>query len=113
MPIAPATQRPAAVVNPSIWNPRKIINPAPRKPIPTTIWPTILDGSKLTDVIFFVYAKQTAVLENSIEIIVKKADPSDTSEYVLKPASFFLYSLSNPNMPPKKVAKINCKKITE
>ena len=48
IPIAATTQSVAAVVSPRTEIPRTMIAPAPRKPIPVTIWAAIRVGSKTT-----------------------------------------------------------------
>ena len=48
MPIAATTQSPAAVVSPRMESPWRMIAPAPRKPIPVTIWAAMRVGSKTT-----------------------------------------------------------------
>ncbi len=45
-PIPAAIQSPAAVVSPSTFESLRTIRPAPKNPIPKTIWPIILAGSK-------------------------------------------------------------------
>src|ERR1044072_4085215 len=48
MPIAATTQSVAAVVSPRTERPCRMIAPAPRKPIPVTIWEAIRVGSART-----------------------------------------------------------------
>ena len=72
MPTAAATQRPAAVVSPRTLLPLKIITPAPKNPIPTTMLEAIREGSK----------RERSLVKNSLnpvfEIIVKSVDPTAT-----------------------------------
>src|SRR5690348_5876280 len=77
-----------------------MIAPAPRKPMPVTIWAAIRVGS----------ARTTAppVTRNSwkpyAEMIVKSAEPIATSMWVRKPASWSRSSRSIPTAPPSAAA---------
>ena len=48
MPIAATTQSVAAVVSPRTDTPWRMMAPAPRKPIPVTIWAAMRVGSNVT-----------------------------------------------------------------
>ena len=66
IPIAAATQTPAAVVKPFTRDSWKTIKPAPKNPTPVTICAAILVGST------FGPTKEEEIIENN-------ADPKDTS----------------------------------
>src|SRR5689334_18796102 len=96
MPIAATTHSVAAVVSPRTDSPSRMIAPAPRKPMPVTIWAAIRVGS----------ARTTAppLARNSwkpkAETIVKSAEPIDTRRWVRMPASRSRSSRSNPITAP-------------
>ena len=46
IPIAATAQSVAAVVSPRMVSPWRMIAPAPRKPMPLTIWAEMRDGSR-------------------------------------------------------------------
>src|SRR5829696_2045822 len=100
MPIAAATHSVAAVVRPRIDNPWRMIAPAPRKPMPVTIWAAMRVGS----------ARMTGSPDsrNSLkpyaETIVNSADPTHTSMCVRNPASRSRSSRSKPIAPPSRAA---------
>ena len=79
----------AAVVNPLIFTPSFNITPAPKKPIPVTIWAAILVTSMLYPF-------------NKTEKLTNKYDPIATRIVVLRPTERCLYCLS---IPIKKLRK--------
>src|SRR3954471_238902 len=97
MPIAATTQRVAAVVSPRTERPSRMIEPAPRKPIPVTICAATRDGSARTML--------PPPARNSwnpyADTIVKRAEPSDTSRCVRMPASRSRISRSKPIAAPR------------
>ncbi len=85
IPIAPANQMLAAVVRFFTLAPSFSISPAPKKPMPETIWAAILEseaGSTVAD------------------INVKSIEPAITSIWVLMPASLPRSSRSKPIAKP-------------
>src|SRR5581483_818298 len=100
MPIAATTQSVAAVVSPRTDRPSRMMAPAPRKPMPVTIWAAMRVGS----------ARTTAapLVRNSwkpnAEMIVKSAEPSETSRCVRTPASRSRISRSKPTAAPRNAA---------
>src|SRR5438034_6972095 len=100
MPIAATSHSVAAVVKPRTESPWRMIAPAPRKPMPVTIWAAIRVGSaRIT---------WSPLVRNSrnpyAETIVKSADPIATSMCVRSPASRSRSSRSNPIAPPRAAA---------
>ena len=81
MPIAAVAQRLAAVVRPRIDVPYLRIAPAPRKPIPDTIWAATRDVSVGSEP-FGAGGPLNAKIDSSVKI----ADPSATSRCVRMPA---------------------------
>ena len=77
----------AALVRPVMPNGPRRITPAPRKPMPLTIWPMM-----------------GVTWCNEVETIVNTADPRLTSARVRKPTAFCLRSRSMPTMPPQSTA---------
>jgi hypothetical protein len=77
IPIPAAAHRLAAVVRPRTDGPYLRIAPAPRKPMPVTIWAATRDGSA---------ALPSGVGKPTIESTVNSADPSATSRWVRIPA---------------------------
>src|SRR5689334_19132617 len=102
MPIAATTQSVAAVVSPRTERPSRMMAPAPRKPIPVTIWAAIRVGSVRTSV--------PPLVRNSwkpyAETIVKSAAPSETSRCVRMPASRSRSSRSKPTTAPSPPAAV-------
>src|SRR6476646_1656135 len=97
MPIAATTQRLAAVVSPRPERPWRMIAPAPRKPIPVTIWAAIRVGSYVTPF----RAEKLKSVQAYAETIVNSAEPTPTSMWVRNPASRSLSSRSAPIAPPR------------
>src|SRR5437763_1573704 len=100
MPIAATTQSVAAVVRPRTDSPCRMIAPAPRKPIPVTIWAAIRVGSART-----MLPPETRKSRNPYApAIVKSAAPTETSMCVRNPASRSRSSRSIPTAPPSAAA---------
>src|SRR3954453_23886595 len=101
MPIAATTQRVAAVVSPRTEGPWRMIAPAPRKPMPVTICAAIRVGSaRTTD-----WPEARNSWNPYAETIVKRADPTETSRWVRRPASRSRSSRSTPIRPPSTAAR--------
>src|SRR5882762_1596516 len=100
MPIAATSHSVAAVVSPRIERPSRMIAPAPRKPMPVTIWAAMRVGSARTTL--------APLARNAwkpyAETIVKSAEPSETSRWVRIPASRSRSSRSTPIAPPRAAA---------
>src|SRR4051794_6277836 len=94
MPIAATSHSVAAVVSPRTERPCRMIAPAPRKPIPVTIWAAMRVGSTRTPK----FAKPYA------ETSVNNADPSETTRCVRSPACRSRSSRSSPIAPPRAAA---------
>ena len=90
---------PAAVVNPLIPFDVFKIAPAPKNPIPDNTWAVNLAGSLL---VCELYWKNKA--KDVIDVI---HEPIDTKMWVLNPANWCDFSLSNPVNPPITKAIIN------
>jgi hypothetical protein len=71
-PTAAVSQTPAAVVSPRTESRRTKISPAPRKPIPETIWAATREGSSTTS-----FGNSTSK-KPYLEIIMKSAEPTPT-----------------------------------
>src|SRR5256714_4668269 len=100
MPIAATTHSVAAVVRPRTERPWRMIAPAPRKPMPVTIWAAIRVGSARTTL-----APEARNEWNPYaETIVKSAEPSETSRCVRSPASRSRSSRSSPIAAPSTAA---------
>ena len=78
-PIAAVAHRLAAVVRPRIEAPSLMIAPAPRKPMPDTIWAATRDGSMAAVVVGW-----KAKIDSSVKI----ADPRATRRCVRIPAGW-------------------------
>src|SRR5919205_2076945 len=100
MPIAATTHSVAAVVSPRTDSPWRMIAPAPRKPIPVTIWAAIRLGSARTTLC----PEARKAWNPYAETIVKSAEPSDTSRCVRRPASRSRISRSSPIAAPSAAA---------
>src|SRR5436190_1380861 len=100
MPIAATTQSVAAVVRPRTARPWRMIAPAPRKPIPVTIWAAIRVGSARTTLAPEVRNSRKPYAET----IVNRADPTETSRCVRRPASRSRSSRSRPSTAPSAAA---------
>src|SRR5579884_743127 len=100
MPIAATSHSVAAVVNPRIEKPWRMIAPAPRKPMPLTICAAMRVGS--------IRPAAPPWRRNSwkpyAETIVKSAEPTETSMCVRRPAPRSRSSRSNPIAPPSAAA---------
>src|SRR3990167_5681144 len=83
----------------------KIINPAPKKPIPMIICEAILKGAKSTSPKY--------LCETCSETITNKAEPMLTKAKVLKPATLPAKTRSKPKKPAKTIAKNNCPSISQ
>src|SRR3954469_15373594 len=94
MPIAATSHSVAAVVSPRTERPCRMIAPAPRKPIPVTIWAAMRVGSTRTPK----FAKPYA------ETSVNNADPTETTRCVRSPACRSRSSRSKPIAPPRSAA---------
>src|SRR5947208_2730539 len=100
MPIAATTQSVAAVVRPRTDSPCRMIAPAPRKPMPVTSWAAIRVGSARTT-----FAPESRkAWKPYAPTIVNKAEPSETSRCVRRPASRSRSSRSTPISPPSSAA---------
>src|SRR5436305_8097909 len=103
MPIAATTQRVAAFVRLRTESPSRMIAPAPRKPMPVTIWAAMRDGSARTTL--------PPLTRNSwnpyADTIVNSADPSETRRCVRIPASRSRISRSNPIAAPRPHANVS------
>src|ERR687890_612928 len=91
IPTAAVAHRLAAVVRPRTDPPYLRIAPAPRKPIPDTIWAATRDGS-----VGIVPFGDGGVSKTKIETTVKAAEPSDTRRCVRIPAGWAWISRSSP-----------------
>ena len=87
-PMAASDQIVAAEVTPTTAPSFAIITPAPRKPIPVTTWPMILDGSDTS-------------LFTIDDAAIYKYVPSTISEEVLMPTGFPFNCLSKPIIAPQ------------
>ena len=95
MPIPAAAHRLAAVVRPRTDGPYLMIAPAPRNPMPVTIWAATRDGS---------VAVPSADGNPTIDSTVNSADPSATSRWVRIPAGWSWISRSIPMTAPRTAA---------
>src|SRR3954453_6504489 len=100
MPTAATTHSVAAVVSPRTESPSRMIAPAPRKPMPVTIWAAMRDGSART----MLPPPARNSWKPYADTIVKSAEPSETSRCVRIPASRSRSSRSNPTAPPSPAA---------
>src|SRR5438876_8777557 len=98
--MAATTQSVAAVVNPRTERPWRMMAPAPRKPIPVTIWAAIRVGSARTTL----DPEARNEWNPYAETIVKSAEPSETSRCVRRPASRSRSSRSTPIAAPSTAA---------
>lgn len=103
-PIEAVAHREAAVVRPLILPLSLNITPAPKKPIPLTIWAAILEGSE-TNIDEF----GSEGFKTLNEIKPNKQEPIATAAWVRIPASPTCLSLSRPIKAPKKAANKICK----
>src|ERR1700722_7437370 len=94
MPIAATTQMLAAVVRPRMISRRKMMTPAPRKPIPETICAATREGSNTTA------GGCTASPKPNIDTSISSAEPTHTSACVRRPAADSTRSRSRPTMLP-------------
>src|SRR2546430_14373243 len=99
--MAATTKGVAAVATPRLESPCRMLAPAPRKPIPVAICAAIRVGSVRT--------RPPPCRRKSrnpyAEAIVKRAEPSETSMCVRKPASRSRNSRSRPTAPPSAAAR--------
>ncbi len=103
MPMPAVTHSPLAVVSPRVRESRNIIMPAPRNPMPTTMFEAICAGlNPLPGPYRSARASETKI---------KTAAPIETKACVFIPASLCTKSLSAPIIMPKKTATNN-RKIT-
>src|SRR5699024_5298035 len=98
-PIAATVHKPEAVVNPRITPLfRNRIVPAPIKPTPLITCAATLEGSSST------LSNFKTSIKPYIETIIIKQEPTETIEWVRKPADQFFLSLSKPIKAPRKAA---------
>src|SRR5256714_10127135 len=81
--------------------PWRMIAPAPRNPIPVTIWAAIRVGSAR----MALWPEVRNSLNPYAETIVNSAEPTDTSRCVRRPASRSRSSRSSPSTPPRAAAR--------
>src|SRR3954454_8125749 len=103
MPIAATSHSVAAVVSPRTDRPSRMIAPAPRKPIPVTIWAAMRVGSARTTLPPWVRNSWKPYAETR----VKSADPRETRRCVRMPASRSRSSRSKPTAPPSAHATVS------
>src|SRR5829696_4403090 len=97
-PTAATAQMLAAVVSPLTTSLRKMIVPAPMKPMPLATWAATREGSRMT-------WRSLRMSENpKIDTTMKRADPSETRAWVLIPAAHSNLSRSSPTRQPKTAA---------
>src|SRR5580765_1193933 len=97
MPIAATSQSVAAVVKPRTERPCRMIAPAPRKPMPVTIWAAMRVGSYVTPL----RDEKLKSVQAYAETIVNSAAPTPTRRCVRNPASRSLISRSAPIAPAR------------
>ena len=108
MPTPAVAQRLAAVVRPRTDVPYLRIAPAPRKPMPETIWAAIREGSVGIEPF-----GAGGASKKKIERTVKAADPSETSRCVRIPAGWAWISRSRPIAAPRTEATTNRRRYVE
>ena len=89
-PTAAVTQTDAAVVRPCTESRRTKISPAPRNPMPVTIWAATRDGSTTT------WPVRSTSLNPYLLTSMNRAAPTPTRVCVRSPALFCLTSRSSP-----------------
>jgi hypothetical protein len=88
----------AAVVRPFTISLRKMIVPAPMKPMPLATCAATREGSRMT------WRSLRMSEKPKMETTMKSAEPSDTRAWVLIPAAHSNRSRSSPIRPPRTTA---------
>ena len=95
IPIAEVAHRLPAVVSPRIEVPYLMIAPAPRKPMPVTIWAAIRVGSGAVP-----SPLASTPTNPNTDSTVNIAEPNDTRRWVRIPAGCWWISRSSPTSAP-------------
>src|SRR5215207_1142081 len=105
-PTAATAQMLAAVVSPLTTSLRRMIVPAPIKPMPLATCAATREGSRIT-------WRSLRMSENpKIETTMNIAEPSDTRAWVLIPAAHSNRSRSKPTRPPRTAATTSRKIVS-